>query len=95
MAESVDSNKETVEYMLTTVDNPWDPFTQFDQWLAFDMNAGYGTPQLLARITVTSDGLSDLDQFLAIQLAIDEIVQENVLGVHRKVRRGQVAMMNQ
>lgn len=78
------------EYMLTTVDNPYDPFTQWDEWFAWDMNAGYHTPGLLARVAMVADDLSEGDQFLAVQDAIDEIVQENVLGVLRKVKRGQV-----
>lgn len=90
------SNKVTVvEYMLTTVDNPFDPFTKFDQWLSFDTFAGYHTPSLLAQITIVSDELSEIDQTLAVQQAIDEIVKENVLGVYRKVKRGQLASMNE
>lgn len=73
------------EYMLTTVDNPYNPFTQFDEWFNWDADAGYHTPGLLARIAKTSDELSDADQHLAIQQAIEEIVQENVLGVYRKI----------
>jgi hypothetical protein len=73
------------EYMLTTVDNPFNPFTDFDSWLAYDNRLGYNTPSLLARIAITSDDLSDADQSLAIQQAIDEIVTENVSGMHRKV----------
>ena len=76
------------EYMLTTVDNPYDPFTQWDEWYSWDENAGYHTPGLLARITHTSADLSEADQHQAIQMAIDEIVQENVLGVSKKVKRG-------
>lgn len=72
-------------HMLTTVDNPYDPSTQFDEWYAFDMAAGYNTTSLLARIVKTSDELSDADQDAAIEDAIDEIVKENVSGVHRKV----------
>lgn len=79
------------EYMLTTVDNPYDPFTQFDEWYVWDQNAGYCTPGLLARIAFSSDEISDADQLLAIQQAIDEIVTENVSGVHKKVLRGDVA----
>lgn len=75
------------EYMLTTVDNPFDPFTQWNEWFAFDERSGYHTCGLLARITVTSNELSDLDQASAIQDAIEEIVRENVSGVHRKVQR--------
>lgn len=71
--------------MLTTVDNPYDPFTQYEEWYAFDIRAGYHSTELLARIVVTSDELSDADQSVAIELAIDEIVRENVSGMHRKV----------
>ena len=78
------------EYMLTTVDNPYDPFTEWDEWYAWDQSAGYHTPGFLARVARLSDELSEADQHLAIQDAIDEIVRENVLGVFRKVREGDV-----
>lgn len=73
--------------MLTTVDNPFDPFTQFNSWYAYDMQAGYNTTGLLARIVRTSDELSGPDNALAIEQAIDEIVSINASGVHRKVTR--------
>lgn len=72
-------------HMLTTVDNPFDPFTQYDEWSAFDETHGYYTPQLLARVVVTSSELSETDQDLAIEAAIDEVVEYNVSGKHRKV----------
>jgi hypothetical protein len=78
------------EFMLTTVDNPYDPFTQWDDWFLWDQTAGYHTPGLLARIARSSNELSDADQYVIIQDAIDEIVRENVLGVFRKVKRGDV-----
>ena len=81
------SSSTSVEYMLTTVDNPFDPFTQWREWLSWDTTAGYHTPGLLARITKTSEELSDADQSLSIQQAIQEIVSENVSGMHRKVSR--------
>lgn len=77
----------TEEYMLTTVDNPWNPFTHFDEWQAYDQAAGYYTTNFLARVVRTSEALSDADQELAINLAIDEIVKENVLGLYKKVTR--------
>lgn len=78
------------EYMLTTVDNPYDPFTQWDEWFSWDQTAGYHTPGLLARVALSSNDLSDADQYVVIQDAIDEIVRENVLGVFRKVREGEM-----
>lgn len=74
-----------IEHMLTTVDNPFDPFTQWDEWYAFDERSGYHTTSFLARIVVFSDELSEIDQSQAIEFAIDEIVKENVNGVYRKV----------
>lgn len=73
------------EHMLTTVDNPYNPFTHFDEWYAWDNRAGYNTMAFLARVIKTSDELSEADQSLAIEQAIDEIVNENVLGLYRKV----------
>lgn len=74
-----------VVHMLSTVDNPFNPFTQFRDWYEWDEDHGYHSSSFLARIVRTSDELSDADESLAIELAIDEIVRENVSGVHIKV----------
>jgi len=71
--------------MLTTIDNPFNPFTQYNEWLAWDEQHGYYTNEYLARIVKTSDELSEVDEALAINQAIDEIVKLNVLGIYRKV----------
>jgi hypothetical protein len=81
---------EPTEYMLTTVDNPFDPFTMFDQWLAYDIMMGYNTASFLDRVAIVSADLSEPDQALAIQNAIDDIVQENVSGMWKKVSRSSV-----
>lgn len=71
--------------MLSTIDNPWNPFTHYDEWYAEDARLGYNTPSLLARVTVSSNELSEYDQELDIVRAINEIVTENLSGMHRKV----------
>lgn len=71
--------------MLTTVDNPWSPFTHYDEWLAFDRSHGYFTTSLLARVTKSSFDISDEQYHHAVQEAIDEIVRVNPTGKHRKV----------
>lgn len=73
--------------MLTTIDNPHDPFDEFMAWFQWDAMSGYHTPSFLARVLQDSHELSDADELLAIEQAIDEIVSENVLGVYRKVQR--------
>jgi hypothetical protein len=75
------------EYMLTTVDNPFNPFDDFTNWYNYDTQKGHHTLAFLARIAHTSTDLSDEDQRLIVQQAIDEIVRENVSGIMRKVSR--------
>lgn len=76
-----------VTSMLTTNDNPFDPFDQWDEWYVWDAAHGYNTPGLLARIAIVSNEQSEPDQDRAIQLAIDEIVELNLSGVHMKITR--------
>ena len=75
------------EYMLTTIDNPYNPFTQFDEWLSYDTLMGYDTCGYLARVTKSANELSDVDQAVAIDDAIDEILHYNIIGLYRKVTR--------
>lgn len=78
------------EYMLTTVDNPYDPFTNFDEWYEFDRLKGYDTCGYLARIAKTSSKLSDELNQLAVNDAIDEICRYNWRGIYRKVEKGDI-----
>lgn len=47
--------------MLTTRDNPHNPFTDFDRWYQYDIEHRYDTCGLLARIAKTSDEWSPAD----------------------------------
>jgi hypothetical protein len=73
--------------MLTTEDNPFDPFTEYNEWYVFDERSGYHTCAYLARIERTSDEMSEGDQAIAHEAAIDEIVEMNLLGIYKKVSR--------
>lgn len=69
---------------LTTVDNPYDPITQFNEWYVWDSTHGYHTLSYLARVTRSSHELSEADQDLASMQAMDDIVRENE-GLYKKV----------
>lgn len=75
-----------MEYMLTTLDNPFNPHTHYDEWYQYDVEHGYHTCAYLARITKSSDELSDTDELIAIDNAMNEIVRLNVLGNYIKVK---------
>lgn len=75
-----------MDYMLTTIDNPFNPHTEYDAWYNYDTSHGYHTCAYLARIAKSSDELSDADDLLAIDQAMDEIVNYNFLGIYIKVK---------
>ena len=75
------------ECMLTTVDNPFDPFEQFASWFLFDVEKGYNTCSYLARIVHLSDDLSQKEEDEEIERAIDEIIMQKTLGIYKKVRK--------
>ncbi len=72
-------------HMLTTIDNPWNPWTHFDAWNTWDQQAGYHTLAFQARIVRSSEALSDADQDLELKKGIEEIIRENVLGLYKRV----------
>ena len=69
---------------ITTIDNPYDPFTQFEEWYAFDEVHGYHSCSLLARFANTSIDLDADEVDSKIENAIDRII-ENDLGNYRKL----------
>ena len=75
------------ECALTTVDNPYDPFMQFDSWYRFDCDKGYNSCAYLARIARTSDQFSEEENETEIERAIDEIIRYDFRNIYRKVKR--------
>lgn len=75
------------QMMLTTSDNPYNPFDDFENWYSFDTQKKYFTSEYLARIANTSEDLSEIDEIEAINEAIDSILLLNPLGIYKKVER--------
>lgn len=75
------------EVWITTTDNPFDFFTQFDEWYSFDESKGYHTCSYVARIAKTSNELSDLDNENETRRAIEEILSFNVLGIYKMIEK--------
>lgn len=71
--------------LLTTIDNPYNPFDDFDQWYMYDMEKGYDTCGYLSRIARTSDQLSDTENEEEVERAIDEIIKYDFLDIYKRV----------
>ena len=75
------------EVMLTTFDNPYDPFDDFLSWFLFDIEMGYYTCSLLARIARYSEEFSVTEEKEDMERAIDEIINHDFLNIYKKVTR--------
>ena len=75
------------EVMLTTFDNPYDPFDDFVQWFMFDIEKGYYTCSKLARIARSSEDFSVVEDKEETERAIDEIISYDFLNIYKKVIR--------
>lgn len=73
--------------MLTTKDNPYNPFDNFDSWYQFDMDKGYSSCSYLDRIARTSDQLTEEENAEEIERAIDEIIKYDFQNIYRKVKQ--------
>lgn len=84
-------------YMLTTIDNPYDPRTHMDEWFAWDIthgwhmesdgsiHLGYCTSAYLANVAKTTDELTPAIYWHEINNAIDEIIENNINGKYIKL----------
>lgn len=75
------------ECMLTTIDNPFDPFEQFDSWFMFDVEKGYNSCSRLMRIAKISDEMTEKEENEEIERAIDEIIKYDFLDIYKKVTK--------
>lgn len=75
-----------MQCMLTTIDNPFNPFTQFDEWYTFDMSKGYDCCGRVARLMNTNSDLSDEEELRSNEQAIDTIIKNDFLNIFKKVK---------
>lgn len=71
--------------MVTTIDNVYNPFTQFDKWLAYDISKHYRTSELLGYFSKASSNLEDDEYNDETSNAIDRLLELNPYGLHMKV----------
>ena len=72
---------------LTTVDNPYNPLTQFDSWFQYDEDKKYHTCGLLARIANTNSDMTDEEYDEEVERAVDEIIRNDFTNLYRKVKK--------
>ena len=71
---------------ISTIDNPYDPIDQPDEWFATDIQLGHNSCNYLARIAHTSDAMTDGEKMAEVERAIDEILKYDPLHIYIKVK---------
>lgn len=72
---------------LTTIDNPYDPITDFDNWYLYDEQKGHHTSSYLARLIKDSDDVDPAFMEFQKEQAIDEILAMDQSGFYKKVEK--------
>ena len=73
--------------MLSTIDNPFNPFEDYSSWLMFDKEKGYDSAERLMRIAKLTDDMTQKEENEEIERAIDEIIKYDFRNIYKKVKR--------
>ena len=72
----------TTDHMLTTIDNPYDPFEQFASWFSFDIEKGYNTCGRLARFVQISDEMTQKERDEEIERAMNKMIEIDFMNIY-------------
>ena len=84
---SIMSNEHSNECMLSTFDNPFNPFEQFDNWFMFDIEKGYYSASKLARLANITDDMTEQEYNEEVERAIDTLIKYDFTNTYTKVKR--------
>lgn len=71
--------------MVTTNDNPFNPFKDFDSWLMFDIEHGYNSWGRVMRLAHIEPDMTQEEENLEVERAIDELVKIDITDTYKKI----------
>lgn len=87
MTKQKERNIQSESFMLTTIDNPFNPFTEFDNWLHYDVRQGYNTCSKIARLSSDFELLTSYERDKNLEYAIDRIIEYDFYKMYKKVKK--------
>ena len=72
---------------ITTIDNPFNPFDDFNSWFMFDIEKGYYTSSKVARLVKLTEDMTEKEESEEIERAIDRLIEIDPLDIYIKVVR--------
>lgn len=73
------------KFSITTIDNPFNPFVDFDNWFLFDVEKHYYTLSKLARLSNVTDSMSSKEEAKEVERAIERLIEIDPLDLYVKV----------
>lgn len=70
---------------LSTIDNPYNPITEFSKWIQYDKLAGHSCCEYIARLAKYSNLMSEEEKDIETERVIDDIVEADPMGTYIKV----------
>lgn len=85
MSMNEEENEKLRQVYITTIDNPFNPFDNSDNWLMFDIEKGYYTNNKVARLVNITDDMTEKEELEEIERAIDRLIEIDPLDIYIKV----------
>ena len=69
---------------LTTINNPWNPDTQYGQWYSYNKNFyNVDCDSIVARLNRTSPSFSEPEADECYENALNSIIENDILGIFK------------
>lgn len=75
------------DFMLTTTDNPFNPWIDFDTWYAEDIRLGHDTCGYLDRVMTGSSALTQGENDVSYNDACNDIIRLDPTGLYTKIKK--------
>ena len=72
---------------LTTFDNPYNPFDQFNEWYLLEVEKGYNTCSHMARLANLTDDMTQKEIDEENERVIDKLIEYDFMNIYKKVWR--------
>jgi hypothetical protein len=73
------------DYMLTTFDNPYNPFDYFTLWQMFDKEKGYDSCERLMRLANIEEGMTQLEIDTEVDRAMTVLISNDFTNTFERV----------
>lgn len=73
------------QFMLSTIDNPFNPFEDFASWFRYDSEKNYNSSEYVARLAKYKDDMTQREIDMETERVIDEIIFYDPIGIYIKV----------